>query len=110
MPDLLLACLVIAAPVQGGSDEVARQAARITGADHREAFDALSRLSDLAREARPAVEAAAAKLPEELRFYREGLEEELRVRQVLGPRYPELKRRSFQFKDQSTLAAITQLS
>lgn len=110
MPVLMLSWLSIAALAQGGADEVARQAARISAADHREAFDAVSRLADLAQQSKPAVEAAAATLPDELRFYRDGLQEELRVREALGGRYPELKRRTFQFKDQSPLGAVNQVS
>lgn len=95
---------------QADAEEIARQAAALTLKDHRPAFAAVSRLADLAAGSRPAVEAAAAKLPEEAAFYREALREELRLREKLGARFPTLKRRSFDFKEQSPQAAYTQVT
>jgi hypothetical protein len=90
-----------------GQDDVARQAARITEKDSRASFDAISRLADLAASSRSAVEGAAGGLPD---FYRDALRAELRVRERMGARYPNLKRYSFQFENQSPMAVFADLN
>lgn len=96
----------IALAVLPQASEVERQAARITGADGRATFDAISRLVDLAATSREAVEAAASKLPDDLAFYREALREELKAREGA----PRLKRASFEAKEQSPLAALNEIT
>jgi hypothetical protein len=88
-------------------DDVAKQAARVGEKDSRASFDAVSRLADLAAASRPAVEAAAAKLPD---FYRDVLLEELRARERMGGRYPKVRRLSIDAKDQPPLTVFSEIN
>lgn len=106
----LFAWVAAAALFQGGAEEIARQAARLTDKDPRQSFNAVSRLAEVAAKSKPAVESAVAGLPKELAFYREALAEEIRVRETMGALYPALVRHSFDFKDQTPLSAWTQVS
>lgn len=106
----MLHAAVVLLLLQDASGEVARQVARITSKDPRASMDAVSRLSDLAATSREAVQAAAAKLPDELSFYRTVLQEELRVRERLAGTYPKLKRASIEARDQTGLAVINEMA